>query len=82
METEEVVVSDEVMEVLKRRSQKENVNLEDLIERYVQLISNLRESVPLEELKKIQRRNRALFGDADIDLKEEFANAMYKKYVG
>jgi len=81
MNTKEIVISDGVMEVLKRRAHKENVNLEDLVERYILLITDLNKSVP-QEILEMQRRNRVLFGDADIDLKEEFANAMYKKYVG
>jgi len=82
MKTKEFVIDDETMEALKARANREGTKLEDLVDRYINLIKGLQNNLP-PEFKELQRRNAIAFGSVtDFNWKEELSNELYKKYVG
>jgi len=82
METKEFVIDDETMEVLQIKANRDGKKLEDVIEKYLQFITDLLKRVS-PEVKAMQRRNRIVFDvAADFDWKEEVSNELYKKYIG
>ena len=74
----EAVIDDETLKVLQNRAQRDGKKLEDVMDKYVQLVTDLLKTVP-PEVKAMQRRNKM---PAGFDWKEEISGELYKKYAG
>ena len=89
MDTKEVVIDDDTMEMAVQLSARTGRNVEEILDKYryfitdgyQKLIKNV--SPELTELRAIQRRNKIAFGMVgDFNWKEELSNELYKKHIG
>ena len=86
MDTKEVIIDENTMEMAKEYSIRSGMNLKDLLDSYTHFVTEGYKEFTKNvspEVKAMQRRNRiALDLPADFDWKEEVGNEMYKKYTG
>ena len=88
MDTKEVTIDEDVMEMAIQNSKRTGRCVEEILDKYRHFVTDNRRlsddvSPVFEELKAIQRRNRIVFGNAgDFDWKEELSNELYKKHIG
>jgi len=94
MDTKEIVVDEDTMEMAVQYSARTGKSVDEVLDKYRYFIAeghkkldfkdDERVSKIMSELKAIQKRYKVAFGnvDPDFDWKEEYANELYKKYVG
>ena len=76
MNTKEFVIDDDTMDALRDRAKRDCIQLEDLVDRYILLITNLQDKIR-PEFRELQRINALVFNhDVDFNWKEELSNEL------
>jgi len=83
MDTKEIVISDEVMEVIREISARKGTSLDVEIEKHNHLFSEEREKERMREMSPSLAAFAGILGKLpdDYDWKAEYQEGMYQKYM-